>query len=99
MKNKILLLCLALILVASFVVPGCKPAPPVEEVKPVKIGAIFPLTGPLAAIGTEIKQTVELAADIVNNSYDIDLPFARGKGLPGLGGAPIECCCPVKMSP
>ncbi|PIU57073.1 MAG: branched-chain amino acid ABC transporter substrate-binding protein [Chloroflexi bacterium CG07_land_8_20_14_0_80_45_17] len=90
MKNKILLLCLALILVASFVVPGCKPAPPVEEVKPVKIGAIFPLTGPLAAIGTEIKQTVELAADIVNNSYDIDLPFARGKGLPGLGGAPIE---------
>ena len=90
MKNKILLLCLALILVASFVVPGCKPAPPAEEVKPVKIGAIFPLTGPLAAIGTEIKQTVELAADIVNNSYDIDLPFARGKGLPGLGGAPIE---------
>jgi branched-chain amino acid transport system substrate-binding protein len=90
LKNKILLLSLALILVASFVVPGCKPAPPAEEVKAVKIGAIFPITGSLAAIGTDIKHAVELAADIVNNSYDIDLPFARGKGLPGLGGAPIE---------
>lgn len=90
MKNKMLLLSLALILVASFVVPGCKPAPPAEEVEAVKIGAIFPITGPLAAIGTEIKQTVELAADIVNNSYDIDMPFAKGEGLPGLGGAPIE---------
>lgn len=98
MKNKILLLCMAFILVAAFALPGCVPevAPPEEEeeeeevVEAVKIGAIYPLTGPLAAIGTEIKQVVELAADIVNNSYDIDLPFARGEGLPGLGGAPIE---------
>ena len=89
MKNKILLLSLALILVASFAVPGCKPAPP-PEVEAVKIGAIFPLTGALAAIGTEMKQTVELAADIVNNYYDNDMPFARGEGLPGLGGARIE---------
>ena len=89
MKNKILLLSLALILLASFAVPGCKPAPP-PEVEAVKIGAIFPLTGPLAAMGTEMKQTVELAADIVNNYYDNDMPFARGEGLPGLGGARIE---------
>ena len=98
MKNKILLLCMAFILVAAFALPGCVPevAPPEEEeeeeevVEAVKIGAIYPLTGSAAAIGTEIKQAVELAADIVNNSYDIDLPFARGEGLPGLGGAPIE---------
>ena len=33
---------------------------------------------------------MELAADIINEYHDIDLPFARGKGLPALGGAPIE---------
>jgi len=72
----------------ALVLPGCVPVePPVET---VKIGAVWPLTGPLAATAAELKQGAQLAADIVNNSYDIDMPFAKGKGLPGLGGAPIE---------
>ena len=90
MKHKIVMVMLSVALIVSLALVGCvKPAPPVE-VEPVRIGAIWPLSGPLAATATELKQGAELAADIVNNSYDIDLPFARGEGLPGLGGAPIE---------
>lgn len=58
--------------------------------KTVRIGAIYPLTGPAASTGTELKDAITLAADIVNGKYDLDLPLARTEGLPDLGGAKIE---------
>jgi branched-chain amino acid transport system substrate-binding protein len=58
----------------------------------IRIGVIYPLTGPGAAVGGELRSAVELAADIINNGAPSvpGLPFAAGKGLPGLKGAKIK---------
>ena len=58
----------------------------------VKIGVIYPLTGPGAAVGGELRAAVELAVDIINNGAPSvpGLPFAAGKGLPGLKGAKVK---------
>jgi branched-chain amino acid transport system substrate-binding protein len=58
----------------------------------VKIGVIYSLTGPGASTGAEMKNAVELAADIINNGAKNipNLPFSRGGGLPGLKGAKIK---------
>ena len=58
----------------------------------VKIGVIYPLTGPTASTGLELKSALELAADIINNgAKGVDgLPFAAGGGLPNLKGAKIR---------
>jgi branched-chain amino acid transport system substrate-binding protein len=56
----------------------------------VKIGLIYPLTGPAAKTGKEYVAAYELARDIINEKYDLDLPFAQTEGLPNLNGAKIE---------
>lgn len=58
--------------------------------EPVKIGVIYPFTGPNAATGEDLKSAVELAKEIINGSFDLPLPMAPQKGLVGLGGAPVE---------
>jgi branched-chain amino acid transport system substrate-binding protein len=66
--------------------------PAAAQTKTVRIGAIYPLSGPLASTGTEIKDAIELAVDIINNPHPElkGLPLAEGAGLPKLGGAKIE---------
>jgi len=58
----------------------------------VKIGVIYPLTGPGAAVGAELRSALELAADIINNGAPgvSELPLSGGKGLPNLKGAKIK---------
>ena len=58
----------------------------------VKIGVIYPLTGPGASVGAELRSALELAADLINNGAPgvVDLPFSGGKGLPNLKGAKIK---------
>jgi branched-chain amino acid transport system substrate-binding protein len=58
-------------------------------VSSIKIGVPFPLSGSLAAAGTDSKIAVELAAELINQAYDLDLPLARTTGLPNLGGATV----------
>ncbi|NIA10202.1 MAG: ABC transporter substrate-binding protein [Nitrospiraceae bacterium] len=58
--------------------------------KAVVIGALCPLTGSLATAGAEISNGLLLAADIINNKYDLDLPLARSRGIASLNGAKIE---------
>ncbi len=58
--------------------------------KTIKIGALYPLTGNLASTGLDNKRGVELAVDIINGKYDLNLPLARTQGIPGLGGAKLE---------
>jgi len=58
--------------------------------KVIKIGAVYPLTGNLASTGIDCKRGVDLAVDIINGKYDLDLPLAKSEGLPNLGGAKIE---------
>jgi len=58
----------------------------------IRIGVIYPLTGAAASTGAELKDALEMAADIVNNgAKDVPgLPFAAGGGLPNLKGAKIK---------
>ncbi len=58
----------------------------------VKIGVIYPLTGAAASTGTEMKDALEFAADIINNGSKEapELPFAGGGALTGLKGAKIR---------
>jgi branched-chain amino acid transport system substrate-binding protein len=56
----------------------------------VKIGAIFPMSGSNAQIGVDARHAMETAVDIINNSYDLNLPGAKDAGLPGLGGAKLS---------
>src|SRR6266513_457641 len=56
----------------------------------VVIGVIYPLSGASAQIGVDAQKAYETAAEIINKTYDFDLPLAKGEGLPGLGGAKIR---------
>jgi branched-chain amino acid transport system substrate-binding protein len=56
----------------------------------VRIGVIFPLTGPLATTGQGLMKGAELAADIINNEYNLNMPLAKTAGLPNLKGAKIK---------
>lgn len=58
----------------------------------IKIGVVYPLTGAAASSGAEMKNALELAADIVNNGAKgiPNLPFSAGGGLPNLKGAKIK---------
>jgi branched-chain amino acid transport system substrate-binding protein len=56
----------------------------------VVIGVLFPMSGANAQVGIDARHAVETAADIVNNSYDLDLPTAKNAGLAGLGNAKIR---------
>jgi branched-chain amino acid transport system substrate-binding protein len=56
----------------------------------VKIGVIFPLTGPDASTGEDIKAGIELAMDIVNQSSNPALTVAKTIGLPSNGKVKIE---------
>lgn len=58
----------------------------------IRIGVLYPLTGPGAAVGAELRNALELAADIINNGAPgiAGLPFSAGKGLPNLKGAKIK---------
>jgi branched-chain amino acid transport system substrate-binding protein len=66
--------------------------PALAQQKTVRIGAIYPLSGPLASTGAEIKAAIELAVEIVNNPHPElkGVPLAEGAGLPNLGGAKLE---------
>jgi branched-chain amino acid transport system substrate-binding protein len=65
---------------------------PAQAPAEVRIGMLYPLTGAAASSGAEIRNALELAADIINNGAPgvTGLPFAAGGGLPGLGGARIK---------
>ncbi|TMK12110.1 MAG: Leu/Ile/Val-binding protein, partial [Alphaproteobacteria bacterium] len=55
----------------------------------VKIGALYPLSGPTAQIGIDAVAAIKTAAEIVNEGADLPLVLAKNKGLPGLGGAKV----------
>ena len=55
----------------------------------VKIGLLYPLSGPTAQIGLDAVAAIRTAVDIVNEGADLPLALAKSKGLPGLGGAKV----------
>ena len=82
---------LSLVVITSMLITGCASGakePAKTAVKEVKIGTIFPMTGAAAVTGVDLMNGVKLAVEIVNGEYpDLDLPLAKTKGLPNLGGA------------
>ena len=57
--------------------------------KVIKIGTLFPMTGPVATAGQRCQAAVETIVDIINGVYpDLDLPIAKKAGL--LDGYRIE---------
>lgn len=56
----------------------------------IRLGSIYPLTGPIASSGLRSKHAIETALEVINNQYDMDIPFARTKGIPNLKGAKLE---------
>jgi branched-chain amino acid transport system substrate-binding protein len=77
-----------MILVTLLIIPtsGCS----LKSAATVKIGAIYPLTGAQAENGKDIQRGLLLATDIINNSYNLDMPLAGSEGLSALNGARIE---------
>ena len=56
----------------------------------VVIGVMYPLSGSAAQAGIDAVAALKTALDIINNESDLNLPLAKGKGLPNLGGAKIR---------
>ena len=86
MKMRRVLMVLAVFALALAL--GAGPTPAQEKV--IKIGAVYPLTGNLAATGMDCKRGVDLAVQIINGKYDLDMPFAKTEGIPNLGGAKLQ---------
>ena len=77
-------ICLSLFLIVVF-------SPTVgAQQKMIKIGAVYPLSGNIASTGLDNRRGVDLAVEIINGKYNLDLPLALEEGLPNLGGAKIE---------
>jgi branched-chain amino acid transport system substrate-binding protein len=66
-------------------------AQPAGAQEEIRIGAIYPLTGAAASTGLELKNALELAADLINTgTKGLNLPLATAGGLPNLKGAKIK---------
>jgi branched-chain amino acid transport system substrate-binding protein len=61
-----------------------------RKLEPVKIGAIYPLSGTYAPFGERIRQAVELAVELINNYYNLPLPLAQSEGLTNLKNRKIK---------
>jgi branched-chain amino acid transport system substrate-binding protein len=74
-----------LVAVAVTLMLGVAPSPTLAQEKVIKIGTIFPLTGPVALAGQRCKAAVETAVEIINNKHpNIKVPLAAQAGV--LGG-------------
>ncbi|MDH7483136.1 MAG: ABC transporter substrate-binding protein [Rectinemataceae bacterium] len=72
MQRKLLLVVMAVLLVLG---AGA-------QEKIIKIGTLFPLTGPVATAGQRCTAAVETIVDIINGVYpNLDLPIAKKAGL------------------
>lgn len=67
-------------------------SPGAQLPKEILIGAVYPLSGPQAPTGVDLKNGVELAVELINSgNKDLNLPLTKdGGGLKNLGGAKIK---------
>ena len=63
-----------------------------QDVKEVRVGVIWPLTGPIPYLGNLCKSVTDLGVDLVNKKFDIDSPgnIFRSEGFPNLKGAKLR---------
>ena len=82
---------LALGLLSLIWLMGCEKESPKEAPKgTVRIGVIYPFSGHSASSGKDLKAAIELAVEIINQSFDLPIPLAGGSGLSSHGNAMIE---------
>lgn len=82
---------IAVLAALSLGVAACTGDPDSGDSGDVKIGGLWPLSGPNATQGTDVLHGAELAVEIVNGVYpDLDLPMAKTAGLPGLNGRRLQ---------
>jgi branched-chain amino acid transport system substrate-binding protein len=83
--RKAVFCCSIIAALLSFVFPGTILA------ADVKIGVIYPMSGPTAQAGLDDKHAIELALDIINTGKykHLNLPLSKSAGLPNLGGAKV----------
>ena len=84
-KKWLSILCVTLLLVGAVALTLSAQQP-----KVIKIGAVYPLTGNIASTGLDCRRGAELAVEIINGKYDLNLPLAKTTGIPNLGGAKLE---------
>ena len=57
----------------------------------VKLGVIYPLSGPVGYAGKMSRDAVALCVDYVNNKWPkLPIPIGKWEGIPGLNGAKIK---------
>ncbi len=78
-----------IVLVAVSLVLALATAPAAQS-REVVIGVLYPMTGPVAQIGIDAVNVIKVALDIINNDVNINMPLAKGVGLPRLGGAKVR---------
>ncbi len=85
-------ICISFSLLISITFLGCeeKQDLPREQENAVKIGVIYPFTGPSGSSGNDLRAGTDLAAEIVNQSPDLPIPLARTKGLSLHGNSEIQ---------
>jgi len=84
--KRTLIIVLAIVLAFSVVLISCKK----EEAKPVKIGALIPLTGPLAEFGKAFRLATDLAAEqMAEAGFPIELKYGDTEtaAIPGVEAA------------
>jgi len=65
-------------------------SPASKAVDKINIALLYPLSGALTESGKRMKAAFEVAAVIINGSYDLPgIPYAKTKGIPSLGGAKL----------
>lgn len=81
MKSKIAMLAGAALIVG---------ATAAQAQQQVKIGVLYPLSGPTAQVGADAVAAVKTVVEIINDGADLPLALAKSKGLAGLGGAKVS---------
>lgn len=57
---------------------------------PIEIALLYPLSGPLADPGNRAKAACEVAAEVINGTYDLPgIPYSKTQGVPNKGGAKV----------
>jgi branched-chain amino acid transport system substrate-binding protein len=88
-RKEIIVFFIILLFSFAFIPAGLSAAD--KDVKEIKIGVLYPLSGTAATIGRDLQRAAELTADIVNNKAPgVDIPMAQWGGIPNMKGAKIK---------
>ncbi|MEM3575020.1 MAG: ABC transporter substrate-binding protein, partial [Candidatus Bathyarchaeia archaeon] len=78
--------------------------PKAPEVKEIRIGLLYPLTGPLSTLGTEECEASKMAIDMINErggvkGYKVVYVVADAKSDPKVAASEAERLCTIEKVP